>query len=255
MPELSDFFTLFSSACSIDPAAGKRRLETPDFPSETLEASRTDPWTDFVDAFGSTIHSIVRRTLFDFGWQVQTDDVLDIQQEVYCRLLRRAARGATLRAGGDGAAREYIERVVAAVIVDRVRRRGCRKRQCVGLRSTGTLSLDRHESPEVNPEERMLVVERVDWVVARCREVAGQRGNRRLKMHALLLVVLADYRSQEVVDALNGRITVSHVDTLVSRLRGRMAAEGFELPRRNAAELCRRSFGAQRAPRLLARAA
>lgn len=195
------------------------------------QPSADGAWTDFVETFGDSIRITIRRALWERGHAHQDADVLDLEQEVYCRLLRRAARGTPLAGDNAYCARAYFARVVAAAIIDRDRRRASDKRRCAGLTSLGTMALDGHESPEANPEERLLIVERVDWVMAHCRAVAGAR-NRRVKLCALLLVVLGGYTSRETVTALAGGITTSHVDALVSRLRSRMAAAGFALPRR-----------------------
>lgn len=226
MPELRDLFRLGTPAAMVE--VDHRR------------------WSEFVETFGGTIRAIVCRRLRDCGCRTLSDEVPDIEQEVLCRLLGRSGRGPAFTIGGDHAARAYLGRVAMAVIVDRLRRDGAGKRRCEAVRSTDSITLDQYRSPEASPEERLLVRERVRRVTACCRRIAGDR-NRDLKMRALRLVVFGGYRSDEVVSALDGRMTASHVDTLVSRLRCHLAAEGHALPRRNAAALERRRFRPPRA--------
>lgn len=231
MPEFSDLFRLLSGVTR----AGANRAGVNPATTETADGD-TGCWHEFIEAFGGTVRAIVCRKLRDCGCRARPEDVHEIEQEVYCRLLGRGGRGRTLVAEGDAAARAYVGRVAMAVIIDRMRRESAGKRRCERLRSALSSNFDHVRGHDIDPEERMLVLERVEWVADRCRRIAGTR-DRDTKLRALLLVVLGGYRSLEVVAALDGRISASHVDTLISRLRGRMAEDGFVLPRRNAAAL------------------
>ena len=160
----------------------------------------------------------------------------ELLQEVYCRLLEN--RGRVLldcRADSLPAAAAYLRRVAASAAVDRLRLLAAVKRGRhlqVRLRN-----LDRGrwsgsfiaESP--GPEARLLARERRRRAFARGRRLAGGRTPRR-DVSVLFLAYCRGLSSREIARRLGGGMTPARVDSLMHRLRRRLASRGIRIPRR-----------------------
>lgn len=239
---------------------------------ERARTSRDDyAWQSFVDAVGPYVHRCLDRCLCDLGRPFSAEDLDDLAQEVYLRLLSLAAptpglasrvasgrqseamEEAQIEEGPmkEGQVRAYVIRVAVSVVIDRARWRGARKRHCASLRGHGSMGLDNYPSSTETPEERVLLDEHLERILAGCRRVVGGV-ERRAKLRALELVLFAGMQSGEAAKACGGRVSAGSIDVLVSRVRGNLAREGIQLPRRCGARADRRETRAPGGRRAIA---
>ncbi|HZI64888.1 MAG TPA: hypothetical protein VFE44_08910 [Thermoanaerobaculia bacterium] len=194
--------------------------------TKTSEAS----WNELIRRFGRRLELGVRRGLRRAGLPAPPDRVEELLQEVYCRLLERGGRAlARFQGVSEGEASAYLGRLAENVVLDWVRSSVAQKRaaQTVaepeiavrGLRAAGP-----------SPEEETLLGECRRILLARCREAAGRRAARQLWV--LRLALLEGWSSREIAAAARGRLRPGSIDSLVARVRRRLAAEGCALPRR-----------------------
>ncbi len=231
------------------------------FPSlfEHARATRDERvWQCFVDSAGPYVHRCLGRYLRDIGCPFAAEDLEDLTQDVYLRLLTlaapasRAASRAEQVPMEEAQVRAYVIRVAVSVVVDRGRWRSAGKRRCAGLRGLGSLGLDSYPSPNETPEDRVLVGEHIELISASCRRVVG-RVERQAKLRALCLVLFAGMQSREAARVCGGRVSASNIDVLVCRVRQHLAGKGIALPRRCGEPADRREeASASRAPALAA---
>lgn len=198
------------------------------------EACDVETWGEFDRRFRSTLVAGVARALGRGGRRPDSEWVGEMLQEVYCRLLedRRAImRG--FRGTCDAQAFAYLKRVAESVTVDRLRkevaakRGGTQKEEDIDeLLGDGVADL------ELSPEDRLVHREAWRGFWLRCR--AGVTSRHRARDLAILqLATFEGWSSREIAGALNGRLTVSSIDTILHRLRRRLAAQGLTLPARS----------------------
>ncbi len=168
------------------------------------------------------------------GERRRREQVDDLVQEVWCRLLA-GDRRALLRYRGDtdASALCYVRRVATTVVLDALRLHWTRKRRLLGV-----ISLDETD-PALTagwdrsgcPERRLMARERLGQLLALCRELLGPRpGRERLTIARLGL--LEGRRSREIAAELGGRWTVRGIDSLLFRLRRGLERHGVRPPRR-----------------------
>jgi RNA polymerase sigma factor (sigma-70 family) len=123
------------------------------------EASRERDWEALVRRLDARLRRLVRSCLWRLGGDPPCrEDIEELAQEVYCRLLgngRRAFR--ECRAGSPGELWSYLERICASVAVDRHRSRNARKRRG-GVRGDSPRPAEAAtalDDPEWCPEERL----------------------------------------------------------------------------------------------------
>lgn len=66
-----------------------------------------------------------------------------------------------------------------------------------------------------------------------CRQVAAGL-EAEMKLRVMYLAFLDGCSSREIARRLPGDVTPHQIDSMISRLRSRMAREGFEVPQRRA---------------------
>jgi RNA polymerase sigma factor (sigma-70 family) len=165
----------------------------------------------------------------------RVDQVEDVVQEVYCRLLDGGGRRLTAcHAESEGQAVSYLARVVERVVIDQVRKRLAAKRGAGRtVASAGPQAkrlLERKEDPAGTPEDRLLAAERRRLVLAHWRDIgSAPQGRRNLRI--LRLALIEGWSSREIARTL-GKLAPSSVDSVVHRLRRRLSEEGVALPRR-----------------------
>lgn len=189
---------------------------------------------DLVRRYGARLAERAKRTLFQYGEPTRLEQVEEVVQEVYCRLLSEGGRRlAACRAGSEGEAVSYLGRVVERVVVDLYRKKKATKRG--GGRLTPVAPAERRLlraaiDPKGNPEERLLAAERRRILLDQWREIGKAiQGKRNLRI--LRLALIEGWSSREIAREL-GKIRPSSVDSVVHRLRRRLAEEGVALPRR-----------------------
>lgn len=163
-------------------------------------------------------------------------------QEVYCRLLERRGRYLQrCRGEVDGAVGVYLGRVAESVVVDYLRSRSAAKRGSGRLWDrrweVGYELADWVVDSGRSPEERLLQRERHVRFFSRCRELVGSRSPRR-DLEVLYLAFYEGWTSREISRRIGNGMTPSAVDSLVHRLKRRLAKSGVEVPRRRAVRTC-----------------
>lgn len=193
-------------------------------------------WRRFVELFGPALEAGVGKVARKAGLPGDQASREELLQEVYCRLLEN--RGRILldcRADTVVAAAAYLRRVAASAAVDRLRllsalKRGrhlqVRMRDADHRRWRSSFVA---ESP--GPEARLLARERRYRAFARCRRLVGGRTPGR-DLSVLYLAYCRGLSSREIARRLGGGLTPSRVDSLMHRVRRRLARRGIRIPRR-----------------------
>ena len=199
-------------------------------------------WQEFLARFDRRIAAGVYRTLARFDARVGTDEQQDLLQEVYCRLLDRRGRYLQrCRGEVDGAVGVYLARVAESVVVDYLRNRSAAKRGS-GRIWDRRWEVDYELADWVpdsgrSPEEKLLQRERHVRFFSRCRELVGNRSPQR-DLEVLYLAFFEGWTSREISRRLGNEMTPSAVDSLVYRLKKRLAKTGVEIPRRRSVRTC-----------------
>jgi len=204
-------------------------------------AGSRDPagWDRLVRRHGRRVVAAVRRVLCRTHGRALPEDVDDLVQEVWYRLIERCGPGlGPLGRLDEARAGAYLVRVARNAAADRLRRERTVKRGRGWLRSEGFAEASEAEvlaDPAPSPEDRLLARERRLRFRAICRRLApaGRRGARDVAIAERALV--DGWSSKRIARALGGELTPSSVDSVVHRMRGGLAREGVELPRRGTA--------------------
>lgn len=193
-------------------------------------------WRRFLDEFEPAMRLGIRRALRRAA--VPADPWMrdELLQEVYCRLLARRCRILrSCRCDEAPAVAAYLMRVAENVSFDRLRALGAAKRgrgRMVRLGDGERLWRDAGFVAEGRgPEGRLLARERRRRAFARCRPYVGGRTPRR-DLKVLFLAYCHGLSSAEIARRLGGGLTASRVDSLMHRLRRRLARGGIRIPRR-----------------------
>jgi len=195
-------------------------------------------WEDLPRRYHSWLSFQVRRTASRLGVRSipDSDWVQDTVQDVYCRLL--AGGGRRLRlcpAGADGIAFGYLARVAQNAVYDRLRteatvQRGSRVSIRRG-RQAMLLAAERPD-PSPDPERRALLIEAAGLFLDRCRIAAdGRMPGRDARIAWLALVEC--WSSREISRELGGHPRPRSIDTLVWKIRRRLAADGVKIGNRS----------------------
>lgn len=192
-------------------------------------------WREFVERFHGRLSHAVRRTLLRLGGDAPHEErVDDLVQEVYCRLLSEGRRRQRFRGATEGQLMTYLQRVVASVVID-ARREALAEKRAGGLRVTWQewrLPPEAAVVADESPEERLLAEERRLGLLAICRDALGRQANATTARIARL-ALLEGWSSREIAERLDGRMGVAGIDSLIYRLRRRLAGRGIDLPRRD----------------------
>ncbi len=197
--------------------------------------STTEPeaaWEELIGRYGAGLKARVGSVLRRSGVRPRREQVEEIVQEVYCRLLaggsRRLKRCRATTAGQVGA---FLGRVAERVALDQLRAARAQKRggdlaahapQVAGAARGG--GDERAVDPRANPEELVLSRERVLLFLERCGALAGRRDHRRNAR--ILALALAGFSSGEIARIVGGTLTPRGIDGVLCRLRRDVAAHG-----------------------------
>lgn len=186
-------------------------------------------WETLVAEFGPWIGSVVRRAAaVERATNPGDDDVDELMQELWCRLLAAEGRLLTaFRGESRSEAAAYLAAVARSVVVDRLRFRRAQKRRAVLLGLGGYDLADLTPGPEA----RLLRRERRETARRRLHDLLGPRTSRRNR-HAVELALLGGLTSREIAARSRGRTSAGAVDSLVHRVRRRMTALGLQPPER-----------------------
>ncbi len=202
-------------------------------------------------SYGRRLERMAAEALGRLGERPDRHRVEDLVQDVYCRLL---ASGRPLDPRGrlERQVLAYLRRTVRSAAVDGARIAGAAKRTRgerpegppLALRPAGFAD---PVDPSPTPEQRLLMRDRRRRFLTACRAAAGASPRAARDVRLTALALLGGWTSREISAALGGRLQPSSVDAAVCRLRGRLAAAGLDLPRRNAVEAPGRPRAAGRA--------
>lgn len=194
-----------------------------------------DPWREFVQRFEDRLTGGIDRAVRRFGIRLSREEREDLVQDAYYRLLDKQALGLRrCRARRETEIGAYLGRIGERVVVDHLRANSALKRgrrhlvdrwMCLE-RDMADGAVDQKPSPE----EWVLNRERRRFFLDRCRDVVGKRSARDLKV--LYLAFFEGHSSREICRKLGGGLTPSCVDSMVHRLKHRLAEFGLRLPRR-----------------------
>lgn len=207
------------------------------------ESSTEPAWEEFLARFRPRLRGEVRSVLLRAGTFPDRDLAEDLEQEVLCRLLERDRRIlARFRGSTDGEAVVYLRRVVASVVLDALRAAAsARRRPALPPLSIETLAAEAIELPDRRgcPEARALARERGRVFLARCRELLGRRATAE-RLRIVRLALVEGLSTREVVARLGAPWTAGAVDSLLHRLRRRLAEGGCPPPGRRPRPVRRR---------------
>jgi len=194
-------------------------------------ASR-DPrlWDRLVQRYGDRLATVARRSLSRCGLPTYAEDVEDLVQEVWCRLVERwgPRPGRGIR-GGESGLFAYLARSVRNAAVDRARTVGAVKRGHRCPRDRGRVEL--LADGMATPEERLLRRDDRRLFRARCRPYTS-RTRRRRDLRVVELALLDGWTSRQIAAALRPSLAPSSIDSLIHRVRRGLAGEGVPLPPR-----------------------
>lgn len=199
--------------------------------AEPRDRAATDrAWEELVSRYGRTLGAAVCRALARGGAEARGVEADDVVQEVYCRLLADGRRRLVgFRGGADRELRTWLRRVATRTTYDHLRARRRRRRSLArrreALEATAAAGAP---SPAGEPELRLVARQERRRYLRRVRAACGSARDARI----LALVVFAGWTSREVAEASGGRLTASGVDSLIYRVRRRLAADGLDLPER-----------------------
>lgn len=184
-------------------------------------------WSELVQRFDSQLQMAVRRGLRRGGAKLSVDEVNEMVQEVYCRLLDNDSRHLRdFRGKCEMEAAAYLSRIAETVVRDQLRRQRALKRggfhlamRQVDLASLRVTRIDTRDCPE----RRAMARSQLHRLLERYRASAPQRlHDRNLKI--LRWSLLEGWTSREIAGALPEKPTVSSVNSLLFRLRRRLAS-------------------------------
>lgn len=187
-------------------------------------------WTEFVARFHGSLRRGVAIALTGRRAHRQTQ-AEDLLQEVYCRLLEADARRLKrCRERDEAAIRAYLVRLARNVAIDylRARRTVRRGRRHVLLQSPIGAGVDLAPDRRPSIEDRLILRQQGRRFLRSCRRAAGGRAENR-NVRILALAFLGGLTSHEISRRLDRSLSPGSIDSLISRARRKLEAEGVEL--------------------------
>lgn len=200
--------------------------------SRCLNRCPSADWAGFQRRYARRVRRAIVSALSRAGAPVRPEEVEDLTQELYCRLLTTGRRG-RIRAASEAQGWRYVAITARSVVADGLRARRTAKRSERALRFDRGALENIAVAADLSPEARVLLGERAAALERRLAALVG-RGPRALKVAALRHALFLGWTSREIVHASGGALTVNQIDTLVSRVRRALARDGILVPRRKA---------------------
>lgn len=192
-------------------------------------------WWDFQRLFEDWMVNGIRRAFRRAGRLPSADDVEDLLQDTYCKLLEKNGRVLN-RCTSDRelAIGVYLGRVAERTALDQLRAVAAQKRgggKVDSLESVNDRDGDRWwPTVEADAERRILREELRERFLEACRRVAGRSRERNVRI--LRLAFLDGLSSAEISRKLGDVISIAGIDTILHRARRRLAEQGFPCGRR-----------------------
>ena len=216
-------------------------LDTPSpraAPHPATAGAGPDPrsWESLVRRYRRLLAGVAGYAAQRYRLRLRPEEIEDLLQDVWCRLVQHWGGRLDLD-GGEGRVYAYLVRTTRNAVRDEVRARRTLKRR--HDRSAGSETTwdeaRRRVDPRPSPEERAMLRQWRRVFRHRCRRVAGRRA-----VAIVERVVLDGWSSRELAALLGPPLSPSAIDTVVHRVRRKLAAEGLELPRRTSVHRLRR---------------
>ncbi len=193
-------------------------------------------WEEFLSRFGGRIREGIYRAVRKAGLRLARPEFDDLQQNVYCKLLDRERRNLRrCRGREERSVGSYLAKIAETVTLDYLRAAAAAKRgrgRLFSLPHHWDVDLtQRAVDPSMSPEERLLRRERQRIFLNRCRASLGPRSPER-DLRVLYLAFLEGMSSREISRRMGRGTTPSCVDSLVHRVRKRLARGGLSIPHR-----------------------
>ena len=210
------------------------QISTCDLLRRCLLWRRDEDWREFTRRLGTVIRTMCTRTLTRHRRRLTVEEIDEHVQEVYLRLL--AGGGESFRGHTEEELRRYLGRLIWNLVADRKRRdERLAAREAAVPRDPGQ---EAHWmwSPPPSPERHVIARQGLRVFLESCRRAAcGYQTE--LKLRVIHLAFLDGCSSREIARRLSretaaARLTPSQVDSMIFRLRRRLAHVGIEVPRR-----------------------
>lgn len=203
--------------------------------SDCSAGAGEDGWRELVRRVGPRLSRTLTKLLTRRGEAVDSAQVEDLCQEVYCRLIAGWRRpGRRFRGASEAEATAYLHRIAVRVVLD-VHRAARSARRGAGVPTLRLLPAlaDGLAAPTVDsPEHRLLARDRRRRFRANCRELLGGRASERT-LRVAELALYAGLSSREIALRLGPEIGISGINSIFHRLRRGLAARGRRAPRRS----------------------
>lgn len=192
-------------------------------------------WDDFIGRFEKELVAGVARGFRRFGRYARPEQLEDLVQESYCKLLADECRVLRrCKSESEVAIGVYLGRVAERVAFDSLRR-GCAERRGGGRLESLENRAERGGESEwpmtpATAEDRLISRERIERFFACCRKIGGRRKERDVRIVRMALV--DGLTSSEISESLGRLISPTGIDTVLHRIRRRLVAEGIVLPKR-----------------------
>lgn len=184
-------------------------------------------WDRLFHRYRHRMAGVARRTLARYGARWAPDEVEEVVQEVWCRLVQHwGPRRLGLAGAGEGRTFTYLARATRNVVIDWLRAAGARKRGGGRERVAWVATPDHLLDCGPDPEELLLARELRELFRARCHRLLS--GRRRRDARVLELAILDGWSSREISRHLGGRLSPGAVASLVWRTRRSLGREGVD---------------------------
>lgn len=223
--------------CELLRRCGRERLRRQDGAESSEEATAGGAWDELVERFGPMLSGWVSYFLYlESGLAADPAEVEELVQELYCRLLvndGRRLRG--FRGRHPGQAHQYLRCTAARLVQDHVRRKQALKRR-TEVRRMRPLAREQPIAEQVidpasDPETRLLCREQLELLFDCCRRLTASAFRAR-NLRILRLALIEGCTSEEIVERLGDELSPSAVDTVISRMRTRLARHGLRIAAR-----------------------
>jgi RNA polymerase sigma factor (sigma-70 family) len=191
-------------------------------------------WEQLVARHLPRVRGAVVAALVLGGAPRDPDRIADLVQEVWCRLLLHDRRAlARFRGASEAEARAYLRRVARSVVADALRAARADKRRPSQVVPLATLREEEEPAadPRDCPERRLLARDELRALFALCRSVLGPLPSRERALIARL-GLLEGWSTGEIAGRLGGGWSEGAINSLLFRLRARLAAAGIRISRR-----------------------
>lgn len=200
-----------------------------------------ESWERFLARCGKKLRRILSATLAGFVGSRDGLELEDLGQDLCCRLLSGPG---SFEGRTEGEVWGYLWRVVRTLVADRRRYLRADKRN-VHLGWRDPVELEELTCPHPDPEWLLLRAEARRHLVDRSA-ACFPAPRRKIVRRVVWLALLEGCSSREVAARLGGELSAKQVDSLLSRVRRRLAERGIELPRRHGGRRWAEGAGEQR---------